>query len=131
MNVDGACDGGSDTDTDSDDDDEDGASVKEEPVEEGDFDLGIVPADAELDDEDDYSCFETSSGSAVDDGGEGGEDITPAPASVRRDPMQSLTCGDCGDGVRFTTVESAVFHAVFVHGHRFCALCSSTFRTAR
>lgn len=43
----------------------------------------------------------------------------------------SLTCGDCGDGARFTTVESAVFHVVFVHGHRFCGLCSSTFRTAR
>ena len=53
MNVDGACDGDG-SDTDSDDDEEDGASVKEEPVEEGDFDLGIVPADAELDDEDDY-----------------------------------------------------------------------------
>ena len=77
MNVDGAC----DSDTDSDDED-DGASVKEEPVEEGDFDLGIVPADAELEIDENEETFEVSS---VDHGG----DATPAPASaVRRDPMQ-------------------------------------------
>lgn len=87
MNVDGACD--SDTD-----DDEDGASVKEEPVEEGDFDLGLVPAAAELeggsDDEDDFEGGNNvgfagqpaPSGSAADHGGEG----TTAP--VRRDPLQ-------------------------------------------
>ena len=76
MNVDGAC----DSDTDSDDED-DGASVKEEPVEEGDFDLGIVPADAELEIDENEETFEVSS---FDHG-----DATPAPASaVRRDPMQ-------------------------------------------
>ena len=72
MNVDGACDS-SDTDS------EDGTSVKEEPIEEGDFDLGIVPADAELEDEDDEnSCFEVPEAS----------EANPASASVRRDPMQ-------------------------------------------
>ena len=72
MNVDGACDS-SDTDS------EDGTSVKEEPIEEGDFDLGIVPADAELEDEDyENSCFEAPEAS----------EANPASASVRRDPMQ-------------------------------------------
>ena len=89
MNVDGACDG--DTD-----DDEDGASVKDEPVEEGDFDLGIVPADAELEggsnEEDDFgggvnvgfAGQPAPSGSADDRGGEG----ATATAHVRRDPLQ-------------------------------------------
>ena len=74
MNVDGACDS-SDTDS------EDGTSVKEEPIEEGDFDLGIVPADAELEIDENEETFEVSS---FDQG-----DATPAPApAVRRDPMQ-------------------------------------------
>ena len=65
MNVDGACDGSSDSEG------EDGVSVKEEPIEEGDFGLGIVPVDAELEDMD-------------------GENLeaNPASTSVRRDPMQ-------------------------------------------
>ena len=67
MNVDGACDGSSDSES------EDAASVKEEPVEEGDFGLGIVPVDAELEDMEGETLEVTG---------------TSASTSVIRDPMQ-------------------------------------------
>ena len=67
MNVDGACDSS----------DEDGVSVKEEPVEEGDFGLGIVPVDAELGDMDEETLEAAEASEAC-----------PASTSVRRDPMQ-------------------------------------------
>ena len=72
MNVDGACDGSSDSEG-----EDDAASVKEEPIEEGDFGLGIVAVDAELEDMDD----ETLEASEAIEAG-------PASTSVRRDPMQ-------------------------------------------
>ena len=72
MNVDGACDGSDDSE-----DEEDGISVKEEPIEEGDFDLGIVPVDAELEDMDEETLEACE---AIEAG--------PASTSVRRDPMQ-------------------------------------------
>ena len=72
MNVDGACDGSSDSEG------EDGISVKEEPVEEGDFGLGIVSLDAELEDMD-GDTLEAS---------EMASEANPASTSIRRDPMQ-------------------------------------------
>ena len=69
MNVDGACDSS----------DEDDISVKEEPIEEGDFGLGIVPVDAELEDMDEEN-LEASEVASKEAGS--------ASTSVRRDPMQ-------------------------------------------